>query len=167
MNSRDWKDTAEIIGIVAIVASLIFVGLQMRQAHDIADSERRMLFIANRIELRSAINEHADIWARGNSNDDLDKVEAVIFENLMAEMNEFHYFASRSARNLGNETGEQAITAEFVLFLHRNSGARDVWRSQEGDYVRVAQLLVPADDSPSDWRDVIESGLEKLDQMRD
>jgi len=36
MKTRDWKDIAEIVGIGAIVASLIFVGLQMRQSHEIA-----------------------------------------------------------------------------------------------------------------------------------
>ena len=36
MKFEDWKDTAELIGIVAIVASLVFVGLQLRQSHEIA-----------------------------------------------------------------------------------------------------------------------------------
>jgi hypothetical protein len=36
MKNSDWKDTAELIGIVAIVASLGFVGLQLRQSHEIA-----------------------------------------------------------------------------------------------------------------------------------
>ena len=31
MKSTNWKDIAELIGIAAIVASLVFVGLQMRQ----------------------------------------------------------------------------------------------------------------------------------------
>ena len=36
MPSGNWKDIAELIGIVAIVASLIFVGLQMQQSQEIA-----------------------------------------------------------------------------------------------------------------------------------
>ena len=36
MKKTDWKSIAELIGIAAIVASLIFVGLQMRQSHEIA-----------------------------------------------------------------------------------------------------------------------------------
>jgi hypothetical protein len=36
MPQRNWKDLAELIGIAAIVASLIFVGMQMRQTHEIA-----------------------------------------------------------------------------------------------------------------------------------
>jgi len=36
VKTRDWKDIAEVVGIGAIVASLVFVGLQMRQSHEIA-----------------------------------------------------------------------------------------------------------------------------------
>ena len=36
MKSTNWKDIAELIGIAAIVASLVFVGLQMKQSQDIA-----------------------------------------------------------------------------------------------------------------------------------
>lgn len=36
MPTRNWKDIAELIGIAAIVASLMFVGLQMQQSQEIA-----------------------------------------------------------------------------------------------------------------------------------
>ncbi|NIU94561.1 hypothetical protein GWN15_15620 [candidate division KSB1 bacterium] len=36
MTSDDWKEIAELIGTAAIVASLIFVGLELRQSHEIA-----------------------------------------------------------------------------------------------------------------------------------
>jgi hypothetical protein len=31
MNLEKWRDIAELVGIVGIIASLVFVGLQMRQ----------------------------------------------------------------------------------------------------------------------------------------
>jgi len=36
MKFSDWKGIAELIGIIAIVASLLFVGLQLKQSHEIA-----------------------------------------------------------------------------------------------------------------------------------
>ncbi len=39
MKNTNWKDIAELVGIAAIVASLVFVGLQMRQDHVFARSE--------------------------------------------------------------------------------------------------------------------------------
>ena len=38
MTTSNWKDIAELTGIAAIVASLIFVGLQMRQTQVIAQA---------------------------------------------------------------------------------------------------------------------------------
>jgi hypothetical protein len=40
LNTTNWKDVAELIGIAAIVASLIFVGLQMKQSHEIAIADQ-------------------------------------------------------------------------------------------------------------------------------
>lgn len=36
MNTSSWKDIVELVGIAAIVGSLIFVGLQMKQSQQIA-----------------------------------------------------------------------------------------------------------------------------------
>jgi hypothetical protein len=36
LNRANWKDGAELIGIGAIVLSLIFVGFQIKQSHEIA-----------------------------------------------------------------------------------------------------------------------------------
>ena len=40
MASNQWKDIAELIGIGAIVASLVFVGLQMKLSHEIAIADQ-------------------------------------------------------------------------------------------------------------------------------
>jgi hypothetical protein len=39
MKNNHWKEVAELIGIAAIVASLIFLGLEMRQQHAIARAQ--------------------------------------------------------------------------------------------------------------------------------
>ena len=36
MKTTDWKHVTELVGITAIVASLIFVGLQLKQSQEIA-----------------------------------------------------------------------------------------------------------------------------------
>ena len=40
MASNQWKELADLVGTGAIVASLIFVGLQMRQSHEIAIADQ-------------------------------------------------------------------------------------------------------------------------------
>lgn len=39
MASRKFKETAELVGIASLVASLIFVGLELRQSHQVALAE--------------------------------------------------------------------------------------------------------------------------------
>jgi hypothetical protein len=39
LKTTNWKDITELIGIAAIVASLLFVGLQMKQSHEIVLAE--------------------------------------------------------------------------------------------------------------------------------
>lgn len=39
MLRQNWKDVAELVGMAAIVASLIFVGYQLKQDRDIANAE--------------------------------------------------------------------------------------------------------------------------------
>lgn len=40
MKHRDWKSIAELVGIAAIVASLLFVGLQLKQSQEIAIADQ-------------------------------------------------------------------------------------------------------------------------------
>ena len=82
MKISNWKETAELIGIAAIVASLIFVGLQMRQAAEIARAELVSGNLASEIEASAVYIENADIWRRGNAGEDLDANESVIFQGF-------------------------------------------------------------------------------------
>ena len=60
MKSPDWKSTAELIGIAAIVASLIFVGLQLKQSQDIALSQASQARTSTTVDIivNSAENAH-------------------------------------------------------------------------------------------------------------
>ena len=40
MKKHDWKSFAELVGIAAVVASLVFVGLQLEQSQEIAIAEQ-------------------------------------------------------------------------------------------------------------------------------
>ena len=60
MNSSRFSDWAQVVGIFSLVASLVFVGLQMKQAQDIALSNAYQSRAATVIEMVSsnAANEH-------------------------------------------------------------------------------------------------------------
>jgi hypothetical protein len=130
MKNKNWKETAELVGITAIVVSLVFVGLQLNQAEDIANATRRSSVVSNRIELASAINEYADIWRRGNADEKLDDTELVIYENLAWSKFRFHQGEFAAANSLGVVGGMSSHVREMAVFMHENPGARRVWEEQ-------------------------------------
>ena len=57
MKSYGWKDYAELVGIVAIVASLIFVGMQLRQEQLIARTEMASVSAEIKLQINEKISE--------------------------------------------------------------------------------------------------------------
>ena len=64
MAREQWKDLVEAIGFVALIASLIFVGLQIRQDHKIARVENAADFDDTMIEYARVINANREVWIK-------------------------------------------------------------------------------------------------------
>lgn len=61
MKAASWKDIVEFVGIAAIVASLIFVGLQMKQTQEIALSAAYQARADSSLAIRMAPLESKDL----------------------------------------------------------------------------------------------------------
>jgi len=59
--ANNWKDTAELVGIAAIVASLLFVGLQMRLDQQIAGAQAYMDSANGLIELSQLTSDNQEV----------------------------------------------------------------------------------------------------------
>ena len=70
MSSVSWKDIAEFVGIIAIVASLLFVGLELQQDRQLA-----------RAQLGSNANEFMAVVDLGMSDPDVGRVWAKMLES--------------------------------------------------------------------------------------
>lgn len=75
MKQDKFRDWLEIVGIFAVVVSLAFVGLQMRQTQEIAVAEMGWNNMIAEMESRSAIYEFPEIWAKGNAGETLNPIE--------------------------------------------------------------------------------------------
>jgi hypothetical protein len=128
MKPVNWKDIAEFVGITAIVASLIFVGLQLKQDARVALNDFGVSRSFAQYEVNSSINEYADIWARGNAGEELDRAERVIYTNLIEDTYARAYWGWQPVTQLGR-SGEVSVHT-FAVFLFRNPGARETWESQ-------------------------------------
>ena len=95
MNSAKLNDWIQIVGIFALVASLIFVGLQIKQAEEIAESNAYQARAQTSIEFNSArasspefISAMAKIYA-GHAEELTGEEEVVLDYFLGAQMTMF------------------------------------------------------------------------------
>lgn len=82
LNKVDWKGTAELVGLAAIVASLIFVGLQMRQDQEIAEAQAYVDASALLIELNQYIENNKEVWIKGLDGAELSLADKLTFRAL-------------------------------------------------------------------------------------
>ena len=139
--SSKWKVIAESIGITAIVLSLVFVGLQLKQSQAIAKNEIGLQEVASRIEANSQINDHVNVWLRGLAAEKLSDEDEIIFENLLINVNDISYFSSINYFELGEVIDARIVTGDFAIFLHRNPGARRVWENRENRLADARKII--------------------------
>ena len=132
MNRMKWREIAELVGIGAIVASLIFVGLQLRQDRQAAFSEIRQSSASIFADIQIAIAEHADTLAKANSGEQLSESEEIALMALVFALHRQVVTDIFEGRRQGGT--EEAAVVVFALWLHRNPGARSIWMIQREEY---------------------------------
>ena len=167
MKFSEWKDTAELIGILALVASLVFVGLQMRQTEDIALSEANLTYLLSKIERNNAIIENSAIWVRGNAGEELSEEDSAVFWALVLNMSDTAFFVVQQTRRLGLDYAADATTADLAAYLHNNPGAWRVWNEREDDLQKTRSILVESGNPSITWATTIRSHVERLRQQEE
>lgn len=163
MKSVSWKGMIEFVGIAAIVASLIFVGLQLQQEQRIASIEAGFNLVESYYEQRNGIIENADTWAKGNAGDkELSPTEAVIYKALIRKQWAHAFWTSHAMRQLGNE--HNVAVHDFAGYLYRNPGARRMWETWMAVEQEYRKKLIPVS-AGVDMMDIVFSDLEKLQQL--
>jgi hypothetical protein len=163
MNTRiAWKDVAEIIAISAIVASLIFVGLQMQQTQSIALSGVMAANIGHRIETNNAIANNAVVWTKANSGAELEEAEAVLVDRLMDNLSVERASLWLHYQGLGREQSAERILADYAGFLYRNPGIYQRWVDKEKKLIADRSVLLGAEFSLDAWVKDMRTRVEKL-----
>jgi hypothetical protein len=166
----DWKVIAESIGILSIVLSLVFVGLQLQQSQVIALNEIENQYLENRIEANGQINDHVNIWVRGLAADKLSVEDAAIFVNLLNNINDITFFTALNRFTLGSIADARIGIDDFAIFLAQNPGARRAWEAREVRLAqgrKIVQIELIEDSGKFDFPYVewVMQALERLDQV--
>ena len=164
MRTTNWKDIAELIGIAAIVASLIFVGLQMRQEQKIALAEFYDSTLTSRFELYESIKDDAGIWLAGSSGQELSDEERAKFELLVHQLNDAWIFNYMGLRELQSDEEVEFLVNRFARILYNNPGVLEAWRKNEAAYTEN-DLLFDSPRPPQHWPDTVEDAVSYLEEQ--
>ena len=82
MSKPNWKDVVELIGISAIVASLVFVGIQMALEQNVAESQAYIEAATLTSDQSALIAAHQEIWVAGLNGQELSEIDESIFQML-------------------------------------------------------------------------------------
>ena len=140
------KDVAEMIGIAAIVASLVFVGMQMEQSQQLAWADSVLTINANVIEEGALQAEHIDVWSKGNKGEELTASEYAIYRVLFKNRQSAEFYNWIALERLGTQYEGVAFQV-LARFLYQNPGARAEWslRRRQAETLRVrADGVFPA-----------------------
>lgn len=125
MRKFEWKIVAEFVGVSAIVGSLIFVGLQIRQEQSVAVSQIYQSTLAAEVEIRIAMAEHAEVLVKARNVSELSDAEKLAVEELIDMWSARAFFESIAAQRIDNDWSGPINV--FVFLLYDNPGLQQLW----------------------------------------
>jgi hypothetical protein len=163
MNTQKWKGIGELVGISAIVASLVFVGIQLKQDRDVARAEFTQASNASSAEVNAMIADHAGIWLKGRNDESLSDSEMIVMRRLVDSLYRRARYTSQMSRTLGGPGGAQL--RDLAIMLYENPGARRTWESLTKNEVIYFEQMLPSDDFRRNYREEVLAELAKLDEL--
>ena len=129
MKSTSWKDIAETIALAAIVASLVFVGLELQQSQSIAIADRQSQQMEREFGLTDLISEHSALIVRINNGVPLTDEEELVADSLVRSIHMSYFFSWSQASHL-NALARSAPLQALVIFLNDNPGLKERYITQ-------------------------------------
>lgn len=161
MRREKIKDWLEIVGMGAIVASLLFVGLQIRQDQRVAVMEAVGNDASLNAQLADTLQGNGELWQRGLDGEELSKAERIEF-SAMASAVRYIFTINWNRANLLDETqSPDSAVRDYSIALHTHVGLR---RYFDARIERISQtdmvFDVPVELSPFD-----KSAISRLDYL--
>jgi hypothetical protein len=164
MNKSGWKDTVELLGIAAIVASLIFVGLELRQAQRIACAEQEGAQIPDFMAVNALISSNSELISKLNQGRALTETEMIVANSLDESLWQTWFFAHRRAFYL-EHPGVDAPAWGLAVTHYENPGLRALWESRRQLRNRQSAVRPPrARSALREFEAQVVAYLEMLDQ---
>ena len=130
MDSAKLNDWLQVIAIFALVASLIFVGLQMKQTQEIGQGEAAAYYLENINLFRNTIIENAEVWRNGCMDEELSDGDQTRFAQMFNEYvsTTFWYWIATEVGVFGLDS--DFATNAFAANIHRYPGIAKMMASR-------------------------------------
>ena len=161
MDSAKLNDRMQVLGIFAVVASLVFVGMQIRQDQDIAIVEANSLRFEHAESLANLVEKNRDIWIGGLDGDELSKEDFAVFA-AMAEVLEEHYIHLYVRYLRIGPFPTEFATRDYAYVLYRNPVLRRIYEGQKA-YTAAIEDAFNLIGGQNNFRASVDAGLMELD----
>jgi hypothetical protein len=129
MTHERLKGWLEIAGMLAIVITLVFVGLQIRQDQGIAIAETYGSVASTSLQLSELVGERSDLWRRGLDGEELSSDEHIDFLSLADAVESSVETGWSRAVFLGVGRPENGLR-RYAMALHSHVGLRRYFESK-------------------------------------
>ena len=163
MGNSNWREIAELFGIAAIVASLVFVGLQLRQDRQIAKSDSLVAQQILDVEIAALLDQRRDVWRKGLAGEDLTDDEKVSFDLMAYAL--FRQQANDYRQKLEFDDGTEGEVTSYAFFVYQNPGLR-AWFDALIDVRAFRDRAFGMSDEVSFFPRVVNSALKQLDEAK-
>ncbi len=131
MKLEDWKTVAESIGIVAIVISLVFVGVQLQQDRDLAQVSSFGSTVESANALSELVQGNSEVWVRGLNGEELADTELAVFMSMIrAVESRYMNFIVRWRAASDERFDPEAPARLFAYYIYMYPGLRRVSENQ-------------------------------------
>jgi hypothetical protein len=113
----NWKVAAEFIGITAIVASLVFVGMQLRLDREIATVEALSLRFDHADRLANLVADNNKTWVKAIEGEQLSAEEDAVTSMIANAMEERYRVLYYRFERLG-PFNPDSVAQAFAFYLH-------------------------------------------------
>ena len=164
MDSKKLNDWLQVLGMFGIMASLVFVGLQVKQTDVIASVEEQENAIQRHYDMLSLMTEQAEVWQRGCAGEDLGDVELAQFTKLFAVYTNNSFAGWRRVEVRNYRKGRSGFSVNgYAANLHRYPGMAAAFRSsREWDKTGFGNNL---ESSYEKFLSLVSERLKKLEEI--
>lgn len=164
MSGMSRREILEAIGVLSIVASLIFVGVQIQQSQRLGQGAEAVGYIEQMLTLRELQLEHAGTWRKACVGDELTPEEASVAAILYKTYAEIT-FTTAIAAEIGITQGDvRFLVNRFAANIHRYPGFRRL-SQQQNEWAMDGEELREDNPQVAAFAEAIQRRLAELQEI--